>query len=83
MACSAAGDVAIVGFGGLKQRLVKGAWIDEFSTAPFVDLHAAWSPAPGEVWAVGGDWIGKATDAPRRGVVAHFGPRDVSTIVDR
>jgi hypothetical protein len=67
--------VAIVGFGGSKQRLVAGKWVDEFSIAPFVDLHAVWGdPQSQSFFAVGGDWL--STPAPgkaRKGVIARYG----------
>lgn len=67
-----AGKVAIVGFGGLKQRLVSGRWIDEFDVEPYVDLHAVWADGDG-FWAVGGDWLTAAAPGkPRRGVIARF-----------
>ncbi len=75
VSCAAPGVVAVVGMGGLKQRLVSGAWIDEFAVEPFADLHATWGdPRTGDFWAVGGEWLsapslGKA----RRGVIARYG----------
>ena len=72
VSCKAPGEVAIVGFGGLKQRLVDGSWIDEFTIEPFDPLHATWSD--GEAfWAVGGDWLSKPKPGPREGVVARWG----------
>ena len=75
VACVAPGELAIVGFGGLKQRFSGGKWIDEFSVAPFTDLHAAWGdPASKSFWAVGGDFLSEAAPMKaRRGVVARFG----------
>jgi len=76
------GNVAIVGFGGLKQRLVSGKWIDEFAVEPFADLHAVWAAPNGDFWAVGGNWIsGPSPGKPRRGVVARFGRGDVSNAI--
>jgi hypothetical protein len=80
----ATGHVTIVGFGGLKQRLVQGTWIDEFSIEPFADLHAVWGdPDTGSFWAVGGEWLSAPSPGKaRRGIVARFGRGDVgSTIV--
>ena len=77
-------NLAVVGFGGLKQRLVSGKWVDEFSLEPFADLHAVWADAnSGDLWAVGGEWLSSPSPGkPRRGVVARFGRGDVgSTIV--
>ncbi|MEJ7734945.1 MAG: hypothetical protein WKG00_37875 [Polyangiaceae bacterium] len=72
VACNAPGEVAIVGFGGLKQRLVDGAWIDEFTLEPYEALHATWGD--GEAfWAVGGDWLSKPKPGRREGVVARYG----------
>ena len=77
VACNRPGEVAIVGFGGLKQRLVDGTWIDEFDIEPYsTALHATWGD--GEAfWAVGGDWLGAPKPAPREGVVARFGSGEV------
>ena len=74
VACNAPGDVVVVGSGGVKQRLVAGAWIDEADKPPFVDLHAAWADGAGTFWAVGGDFVGAPeVGKPREGVVARYG----------
>jgi hypothetical protein len=74
VSCAAPGEVVLAGDAGLKQRLVDGVWIDEFTERPFDGLHAAWAAGDGEFWVVGGDFIGKATpNAPRDGVVARYG----------
>jgi hypothetical protein len=74
VACGGPGDVAIVGFGGLKQRLVDGAWVDEFTLEPYTDLHAVWAEGGGSFWAVGGDFLSSPmADRPRKGVIARFG----------
>jgi len=78
VACGPAGSALLVGDGGQKQRLVEGAWIDEFVIEPYDDLHAAWSDGAGVFWAVGGDFYGpKAAGVRRKGVVARYGPGTV------
>jgi hypothetical protein len=65
---------AIVGFGGLKQRFVDGAWVDDFLSEPHGDLHAVWSDGKGTYWAVGGNFVTPANaGAPREGIVARYG----------
>jgi len=82
VACGGPGDVAIVGFGGLKQRLVDGAWINEFTEEPYADLHAAWAEGGGAFWAVGGDFLTQASpDRPRIGVVARYGPGSIPSTI--
>jgi len=72
--CGAPGEVLLVGFGGLKQRLVEGAWVDEFDKAPYGDLHGSWADGQGGFWAVGGDFISKATAGKaRKAIVARYG----------
>ena len=74
VACNAPGDVAIVGSGGVKQRLVGASWIDEADKPPFADLHAAWADGTGTFWAVGGDFVGPPdAGKAREGVVARYG----------
>jgi hypothetical protein len=71
--------VAIVGFGGLKQRLVDGKWIDEFDVEPYTGLHATWADGQGTFWAVGGDFVsGPSAGKPREGVVARYGTGTVA-----
>lgn len=73
VAANGPGDVAIVGFGGLKQRLVSGAWVDDFEAAPHGDLHAVWADGLGTFWAVGGSFVSKSEPgASRQGIVARF-----------
>ncbi len=82
VACNAPGEVLIVGSGGLKQRLVDGAWIDEFATKPYRDLHAAWADGAGTFWAVGGEWFSQPSPGTRRlGVVARYGPGTVADAI--
>jgi hypothetical protein len=72
--CEAPGSVAIVGFGGLKRRLVDGEWVDDFREVPHADLHATWPDGAGSFWAVGGNFLTKPSASPRAGVVARYGP---------
>jgi hypothetical protein len=82
VACGPSGSVAIVGDGGLKQRLVDGAWINEFAIMPYDDLHAAWADGAGAFWAVGGDFVsGPAGGVKRRGVVARYGEGAVASSI--
>ncbi|MFO0611132.1 MAG: hypothetical protein U0414_00995 [Polyangiaceae bacterium] len=75
VACAPNGDLAIVGFGGLKRRRVGGAFLDDFTAPPHGDLHAVWADESGAFWAVGGDFVSKPkANAPRNGVIARFGP---------
>jgi hypothetical protein len=80
VACGAPGEVVIVGFGGLKQRLVGGAWVDDLELAPFSDLHAAWADGAGSFWAGGGNFVTMSMPgAPREGVVARYGKGRVAS----
>ncbi|WP_438016744.1 hypothetical protein WMF18_39080 [Sorangium sp. So ce315] len=84
VACGRPGEVAIVGYGGLKQRLVDGAWIDEFTEEPYADLHAVWADGEGAFWAVGGDFLSQPTPGrPRKGVVARYGKGQIADTVSR
>lgn len=79
VACSSSQELAVVGFGGLKQRRVAGAFVDDFSRAPHGDLHAVWADGAGAYWAVGGDFVSKPKpDAARNGVVARYGSGQIS-----
>ncbi|WP_437296085.1 WD40/YVTN/BNR-like repeat-containing protein [Sorangium sp. So ce426] len=84
VACGRPGEVAIVGYGGLKQRLVDGAWIDEFTEEPYADLHAVWADKEGAFWAVGGDFLSQPTPGrARKGVVARYGTGQIADTVSR
>ncbi|EYF06551.1 sialidase family protein [Chondromyces apiculatus] len=79
VACSAPGEVALVGFGGLKLRLVEGAWINEQAEDPLSDLHAVWPGPDGALWTVGGDFLTKPSQGTRRrGVVGRYGSGEVA-----
>ena len=80
VACGRPHEALIVGFGGLKQRLVEGAWIDDFGLPPWGDLHAAWADGTGTFWAVGGDFVSGPHTAPRAGIVARHGPGRVTGV---
>jgi len=79
--CGAGGEVLLVGYGGLKQRLVNGKWINEFALEPYSDLHGSWADGDGAFWTAGGDFAspavaGKARDA----VIARYGAGTVTTL---
>lgn len=79
VSCAAPGAPIIAGAGGLKQRLVEGTWIDEFTEPPYDDLHATWAQGDGVFWVVGGDFQSSATpNAPRAGVVARYGETTIA-----
>jgi hypothetical protein len=79
--CNPGGAVLIVGFGGLKQRLVGGQWVNEFTAQPYEDLHGSWADGHGAFWAAGGDFISSATPGkPRRAVIARYGAGSVTPL---
>jgi hypothetical protein len=78
--CGPSGAAAIVGGGGLKQRLANGAWIDDFALDPHTDLHGAWADGAGDYWAVGGNFVSAAAPGvSRQGVIARYGRGSVAT----
>lgn len=77
VSCGPKGSAVLVGSGGLKQRLVDGAWVNEFDKEPFSDLHAAWADGQGAFWAAGGDFFTPPKAEKRKGVVARYGPTGV------
>lgn len=82
VSCGKPGEVAVVGFGGLKLRLVDGAWRDDFLEVPNGDMHAVWGDGQGSFWTVGGDFIGKPSPGTRRkGLVGRFGAGTVADSV--
>jgi len=83
VSCASPGDVVIVGFGGLKQRLVGGTWVSDFADDPHEDLHGAWADPSGAFWAVGGDFeSAPQPGASRLGTVAHYGTASVGTTLN-
>jgi hypothetical protein len=81
--CVDSETAALVGMGGLKQRRVDGAWIDDFIEVPHSNLHAVWADETGAFWAVGGDFVASPKpNVARDGVVARFGPGFISDTVD-
>lgn len=75
VACTTPGEAVIAGFGGSKQRLSEGAWVDEFDVPPTRDLHAAWADGTGVYWVVGGDFVSKPSPGRRRiGTIGRYGP---------
>lgn len=74
VACDAAGEVLLVGTGGLKVRRVHGEWRDELVQLPAIDLHAAWNDGAGAFWVGGGDFFSRPTaNKRRRGALGRFG----------
>jgi hypothetical protein len=72
--CNPGGEALLVGFGGLKQRLVGGAWVSDFTDEPYGDLHGSWADGQGAFWAAGGDFASAATaGAARRAILARYG----------
>ena len=75
VSCGAPGEVALVGFGSFKARLVDGVWKDEFDLEPYgVDFHAVWADKSGAFWAVGGDFGQDHLPGCRRPSAAGRGP---------
>ncbi len=74
VSCGSPGHVILVGSGGLKQRLVAGAWVTDFTADPHQDLHGAWADASGNDWAAGGHFVGDAVPGgSRAGVLGFYG----------
>jgi hypothetical protein len=72
--CNPPGDVLVVGFGGMKQRLVQGSWVDDFSAEPHADLHGSWGDGHGAFWVAGGDFISDpAPGVARRATIGRYG----------
>lgn len=79
--CGSPGEVLLVGFGGLKQRLVGGSWVDEFSEDPVGDLHGSWADGQGSFWVAGGDFISKSTPGKARSaIIARYGKGHVPAL---
>jgi hypothetical protein len=81
VSCGAPGRVVIVGFGGYRQRLVAGAWIDDTVSSPIVnDLHGAWADPQGGYWAAGGHFIDMpSAGASRDGILAYYGSATIAS----
>lgn len=74
VSCAGASGAFIDGFGGYKQRLVAGQWVDDTSQPPNNDFHGAWADPSGGFWAAGGDFVSVPTPgASRAGVLAYWG----------
>ncbi len=72
------GRVVVVGGGSLKLRRVNGgAWVSDFGSSPFTDLHGAWADPSGAFWGVGGNFTLAArpgqSGTSRKGVIGRFG----------
>jgi hypothetical protein len=80
--CNPGGAVLLVGFGGLKQRLVGGTWVDEFTTPPYDDLHGSWADGAGAFWAAGGDFSSSAAPGvARKAAIARYGAGQVAPLM--
>jgi len=80
--CAAPGAAAIDGFGGLKQRLVQGSWVDDSTAAPLADLHSVWADSGGAYWVAGGDFVAPSQpNKPRAGALARYGMGSVPTVI--
>jgi hypothetical protein len=74
VACASPGNAVLVGFGGVKQRLVGGTWTSDFTSEPHSDLHGAWADPAGGYWAAGGNFVGSpVAGASRAGTVGYYG----------
>jgi hypothetical protein len=83
VACAAAGDAVIVGFGGLKQRLTQGRWQSDFAYDPHQYLHGAWADPSGAFWAAGGDYASDPMPGVgRAGLVGYFGAATPSSATE-
>lgn len=81
VSCAGSG-VFIDGFGGYKERLVSGQWVDDTTQPPSNDFHGAWADASGGFWAAGGDFVSVPTPgASRAGVLAYYGATAPSSTV--
>lgn len=82
VACASSGEVVVVGFGGQKQRLTGGVWVDDFLAPPSGDLHAAWADETGAFWTVGGNFVTQPKPGvARNGIIARFGSGKVSDVL--
>lgn len=67
------GRVVIAGGGSLKLRFVDGAWVSDFGSEPFTDLHSTWIDPSGAAWAVGGQFTAASRpNAKRQGVIGRY-----------
>jgi hypothetical protein len=79
--CNPGGAVLVVGFGGLKQRLVDGGWVDDFTSMPNGDLHGSWADGRGAFWAAGGDFVSMPSPGKaRRAIIARYGAGTVALL---
>jgi hypothetical protein len=79
--CNPGGAVLVVGFGGLKERLVDGQWVNDFTIMPYGDLHGSWADGQGAFWAAGGDFSSSPTPGfAREAVIARWGAGSVAPL---
>ncbi len=81
VSCGSAGHVVIDGFGGFRQRLVAGAWVDDTVSSPIEnDFHGAWADPQGGYWAAGGHFVDMpSAGASRDGILAYFGSATIAS----
>lgn len=81
VSCASSGKVVLVGFGGYRQRLVAGTWVDDTAASPLVnDLHGAWADPQGGYWAAGGHFVDMpAAGVSRDGILAYYGAATIAS----
>ena len=80
VSCASPGKPVIVGFGGFRQRLVSGQWVDDTSTSPIQnDFHGAWADPSGGFWAAGGHFVDQPQPGVSRdGILAYYGIANIA-----
>ena len=85
VSCGSPGHVVIVGFGGFRQRLVSGQWVDDTSSSPIEnDFHGAWADPSGGFWAAGGHFVDQPhAGQSRDGILAYYGSASISSTMSK
>jgi hypothetical protein len=83
VSCGPGGQVVIDGFGGFRQRLVQGQWIDDTQSPDISnDFHGAWADPSGGFWAAGGHFVDQPQPGiSRQGILAYYGTASISSKV--